>query len=397
MTLKSARNFTYNFFLLLSVLLGVIWAPTEALENFQSPSLCREKEKTEKILILAPEMNCGGTEQALVNMLRILPLTPSDYDVCIEKRGGGLENALPKTASIVSIEQAREIQYSTVVVYAPWIKESIWRSIPTKRRIHFLHADLMHFPTKYPLNLDKNIDRFVGVSDVVTKSFCTVNPMYAKEIRTIKTCIDVSAIKKGYLEPQNEIVPSSSRVTVITVARLSQEKGIDRALRVHKRLNDEGIDFRWYIIGEGEMRQVLEQQTVAAGLQGKFILLGWRKNPHAFVKAADILVCSSYTESGPMVINEALCVGCPVLSTRVGYAAEYVKSGVNGFVVENSDEALYACLKMLLKNRELVRSLRESAKKFEYNNSLIVRELMDTFFPQEKGCVGKQDQVTSRN
>lgn len=369
---------------------GVGWiqrAETKVGTQHTIPSTKRFEGK--KILFLLGHLRCGGGERAFIDMLHLLPLPSSSYDVCVLQRGGSFEKFLPQGTNIISLQKARQNSYTTIVVYADWLHPKLWGDIPAKRRIMFVHVDLSYFPG-HVLRRQKCctiFDHFVGVSECATRSFLSYQPWHAQKVKTIRNCVNVSLIRQRSLSPQDDIVPSQDRINFVSVARLTYEKGIDRAIRVHKRLDNEGFDFRWYIIGDGNKRRELESQVVKNGLQGKFVFLGMKDNPYPYMKAADILVMPSYAESGPLVTTEALCLGCPPVATDVGSVSQQINSGVNGLIVNNSDLALYDGLKMLLKKPEVRRSYREAATKFTFDNESIVRKLLDLFLPgneQEK-------------
>jgi glycosyltransferase involved in cell wall biosynthesis len=345
-----------------------------------------QKIHGQKILFLLGHLRCGGGERAFIDMLHVLDLPTSSYDVCVLQRGGPFEKFLPQGTNITSLQQAKKNSYTTIVVYADWLHPNIWGGIPTKHRVMFVHVDLSFFPN-HPLRRKsccEIFDQFVGVSDVATRSLLTYQPWCSERVKTIRNCIDKKHIKQDSRSLQTDIVSSPDRINIITVARLTNEKGIDRAIRVHKRLKNEGFDFRWYIIGDGDRRNKLETEALNAGLKGKFIFLGMKDNPYPYMKAADFLVMPSYSEAGPLVTTEALCLGCPPVATKVGSVSQQIKSGINGLVVDNSDQALYEGIKMLLKNKAQLETIKSGAARFEYDNTNSVHELMNMFFLQGK-------------
>ena len=189
----------------------------------------------------------------------------------------------------------------------------------------------------------------------------------------------IKRIKKKAQKPQNKIIAHTEMVNLVTVSRLEEGKGIDRAIRVHKRLNDEGITFYWYIVGNGTILEKLQQRVRVSGLEDKFIFLGLQINPYPYIKAADIFVLPSYSEGAPVVLAEALSLRRPIVSTNVGNASEQIHSGINGLVVDNSDEALYQGLKSLILNKQLRTKFSKELKKFSYDNKSIVKKLMGLF------------------
>lgn len=372
----------------LTVILGGGWVQEQYHTRASLPSQLYKLEGKEKKLLFVIEcLHVGGAERAFIEMIRLLPLKSEEFDLCILRRGGRFEKSLPSEIKIISLNDVRQKFYETIVSYSPNTDPAIIANIPGRRRIQFVHCDV-GYPDKPVFcirNQDKAnlLDHIVCVSEVAAKNFRTYKPQWAHKVCTIRHCFDSKRIKPLSQAPQRDIPSSSQQLNVLSVGRLTWEKGFDRAIRVHKRLNDEGFNFRWYIVGEGDLWSSLGNQVRAAGLQGKFILLGLRVNPYPYMKASDLFVLSSYTETGPLVTLESLSAGCPVLSTRVGESATQINSGVNGIVVDNSEQALYDGLKMWLKSSDVRQTYRTAANKFVYDNSGIIKDLMKLFLPQQ--------------
>src|SRR5699024_6421861 len=66
---------------------------------------------------------------------------------------------------------------------------------------------------------------------------------------------------------------------IVTVGRLSKEKGQDLAIKVLWKLRQEGYDIKWYCIGDGTSREEYEQLINLYGLKDHFILMGSVPNP----------------------------------------------------------------------------------------------------------------------
>ena len=135
---------------------------------------------------------------------------------------------------------------------------------------------------------------------------------------------------------------------------MTNQKGYDRLINVHKKLIDEGIIHHIYILGTGDQEEMLAQRIKQYNLSKTFHLLGFTDNPYKYVKAADMFICSSRREGFSTAVTESLIVGTPVVSTccsgayeLLGYNNEY------GIVTENSEEGIYNGLKRMLDDSAL--------------------------------------------
>jgi glycosyltransferase involved in cell wall biosynthesis len=95
-------------------------------------------------------------------------------------------------------------------------------------------------------------------------------------------------------------------------------------------------------IGDGELRPEVEAAARQEGLGESFRLLGWRRDIPEVLRCLDVLVLTSRWEGLPRVYLEALASGVPVVGTNVDGAAEVIRDGVNGYLVEPGDVARLA-------------------------------------------------------
>jgi glycosyltransferase involved in cell wall biosynthesis len=108
-------------------------------------------------------------------------------------------------------------------------------------------------------------------------------------------------------------IPEGAPV-VGAVGHLRAEKRFERILDACASLPDVHV----LIVGEGEMRPVLEERAARPDLAGRVHLAGYRPDPHRFYRAMDVFAITSDTEQMPVCLLEAMATGLPVVSTDVG-------------------------------------------------------------------------------
>jgi glycosyltransferase involved in cell wall biosynthesis len=127
-----------------------------------------------------------------------------------------------------------------------------------------------------------------------------------------------------------------------SAGRLSPEKGfgvlVEAAAIVTR--SDPGVGFVHF--GDGPLRKPLEQRIAALGLEGRFILAGFRDDLDRFLPHWDLSALPSFTEGMPNVVLESYAAGVPVVATAVGGTPEAVADGVDGFLVPPGDPAALA-------------------------------------------------------
>jgi len=96
------------------------------------------------------------------------------------------------------------------------------------------------------------------------------------------------------------------------------------------------------VAGDGPLRRELERDAARRGLTPYVHLLGARRDVEYIIGGIDVLVLTSGAEGVPGVLIEALMVGCPVVTVRVGGVSTIVEDGKTGFVVDTASPAAMA-------------------------------------------------------
>ena len=87
---------------------------------------------------------------------------------------------------------------------------------------------------------------------------------------------------------------------ILTVGRLTAQKAYELAIDAMKLLKDQGVKARWYVLGEGELRDKLQQKIDSLGLKEDFLLLGAVENPYPYYKQCDLYVHATRFEGKSM-------------------------------------------------------------------------------------------------
>jgi len=141
---------------------------------------------------------------------------------------------------------------------------------------------------------------------------------------------------------KNEIIKNDTKSEIkklIIVARLSKEKGLERLIDILKLLPE---DYHLTIAGDGPLFDQVNLQIKNAQLEKRVNVLGQVNNVSNLIANHDLMVLSSYTEGFPNAVLEALGVGLPVVSFRVGGIADLIVENHNGFILEQNDKKGFA-------------------------------------------------------
>lgn len=227
--------------------------------------------------------------------------------------------------------------------------------IKTKHKIAWIHPDYLQcgFDPHIDREFFAKLDAVAAVSQAGVRSLQKVFADMKGKFWGIKNRLDVLRLRAQAAQRPADM-PADGRITLVTVARLQNfSKALDRLVRIAARLQADNLSFNWYIIGEGEDAAALAEMIQKTGTQGCVKLLGARENPYGYMRYADLFVLQSYYEGCPMVVDESLALGTPVVVSRYAAAGEQVLPGC-GWIADNEEESIYNLLKQrLLRPAEL--------------------------------------------
>lgn len=258
--------------------------------------------------------------------------------------------------------------YDYEIAYLEGIATKIISASSNKKSKKFawIHTDLFN---NYGLEkVYKNIDNHIKCYRKFDKIFCVSKSAldgFVKRFGDFNNLfvqynvIDDIVVKKRSFEQIDYVY--SSKFRLITVGRLTYQKGYDRLLEVHKRLIDEGFDFELLILGDGEDKSKLEEFISINKLKDSVKLLGFQSNPYAFMKKSDLFVCSSRAEGFSTVATEATILGVPIVTTECAGMQELLGDSEYGLIVKNHTDSLYNGLKLILTNKEKYNFYKEKS------------------------------------
>jgi glycosyltransferase involved in cell wall biosynthesis len=129
---------------------------------------------------------------------------------------------------------------------------------------------------------------------------------------------------------------------ILAVGRLEKQKRFDLLLEAFAQ-SQARHDCKLVIVGRGSQQEALEQAIKTLGLAERVILVGFDPNPYKYMAKADFQVMSSDYEGYPLVLIEALSLGCPIVSTDCPTGPrEIIRHGENGLLVEKGNVAAIA-------------------------------------------------------
>lgn len=124
---------------------------------------------------------------------------------------------------------------------------------------------------------------------------------------------------------------------IVSVGRLSPEKGFDLLIKAVAELAPKYPQLKLYILGDGPLKGTLKSLVEQLGIQNHVYFLGQRRNPFFIVKRADVFALTSHYEGQSMVILEALTVGTHVLASDIIANRYVLEDEKYGMLVEKNE------------------------------------------------------------
>lgn len=346
-----------------------------------------------KILITAYNLDIGGIETALINLLKKLDLNKYQITLVLEKKEGIFVNQVPSGIEVIDYN----LCYSKNIIYRKIknrLKLLFWKalhknkydysicfathSIPgalialngSNNNAIWLHGNYCNF-FDYDLNRINEFFKKIKLSKF--KNYVFVSHENKNEtlkyyklegnIYIINNIIDGDNIIK---KSKEEIEYKKPNKTVfVNVSRQDEyQKKITRIIEASKKLFEDGFDFELLLIGDGPDTQMYKKLVKKYHLENNIKFLGKKSNPFPYYKISDACVLSSQSEGYPVVFNEARVLNIPLITTKVSDYQDI--DNLYGIVVEQ--DKIYDGMKKFLNEGFVIK------KKFdykEYNKDII--------------------------
>jgi colanic acid/amylovoran biosynthesis glycosyltransferase len=249
--------------------------------------------------------------------------------------------------------------------------------------------DFLSWPTHYSRkglyrDLIPQCDAFT-VSSAFTRRTVEALGIPSNKITVLPVGLDTDKFRK------QEMLSNTTRPTIVTVARLIAAKGLTYSIAAIKILQDKYPDIQYNIVGEGALREQLQEQVRSLQLQGHVFLLGaatqeqvldFYDDAQVFVLAG-IVAEDGEVETQGLAVQEAQSMELPVVVSDAGGLPEGVIDGVTGFVVpQGNAQAIAAKLDILLSNAGLRSKMGQAGREFvveNFDNKVQHRKLMQLY------------------
>ena len=388
-----------------------------------------------KILFMCINMNIGGTEKALLTMLNEMDRSKYEITLFMLEEYGGFLNQIPDGIKVMYLKEyktlkkfindppqlvAKELiknrkiikglsvlfvyiisklmkdisiyykyilsnvdtlneEYDIAIAYAgpmDFISYFVINKIKSKKRVQWIHFDItkIGFNINFAKRIYDKFDKVFVVSNEGKDKLINFLPSLKDKTEVFFNIISCKMIEKMSYEGEG-FSDDFDGTRILTVGRLSKEKGQDLIIPVLKKLKENGYKVRWYCIGDGPARKEYEKLVDELNIKDDFIFLGSKLNPYTYMKECDIYVQPSKHEGYCITLGEARCFNNPIVTTNFTGANEQIVNENTGLVCEISEEGIYRAIKKLLDDKKLYKNIKDNLNNEIVDSTKEIRKL----------------------
>ena len=369
-------------------------------------------EKKPFILLVIDEASVGGGQQHVLWLAEHLDKTKYKVAVVCEPRGYLVDRlheldilhyplVISNSFSVRALVQCRNLLKSLM----PSIVHTHGGTAGFYGRIAAVIAHVPHIVHTYHgihyLHWKKSLKRFifhltdrmlVVITDMI---LCVTEDDFNLALRSglvkknksliIKNGIDVKRFAVSQLQKRRMTHPEKKSQTVVvgTIGRLHEQKGHKYFLEAARIILSEYPETRFHIVGDGDLREQLEQLAIQLGIIRSVQFLGSRIDIPEQLGRMDIFVLSSLWEGLPIVLLEAMAARKPIVSTSVNGIPEILQDGKSALLVPSRDSnALAAAIKILIQNNVLSKRISDCAYRLvcqKYDIKIMISRTEDVY------------------
>jgi len=389
-----------------------------------------------RIFISMHYMEIGGAESALIGMLQTIDYTRYDVDLFLHAHRGEMMQFIPKEVNLLPeikvyahiecsmkqalldgcwgvlygrlkarwqfrnylrrrglSESAASFQYIADCV-SPFLSDLykygeydlaisfmtphnyVIDKVLAKKKICWIHTDY----TRIDINVEQEIpiwdgyDHIMSISPDVTRTFLQVFPSLKNKIVEMENILSADFIRKRAEEFDASVELIGGGVKILSIGRFCEAKNYDNVPDISRRIREQGIDFRWYLIGYGN-DSLIRQRIHEAGMEDYVIILGKRSNPYPYIKACDIYAQPSRYEGKSVTVREAQMLCKPVAVTNYTTAPSQIQDGIDGRIVPMDNEGCAKGITYFILDKELRQRVVNFLQMHDYGNEKEIEKL----------------------
>ena len=220
-------------------------------------------------------------------------------------------------------------------------------------------------------------DYIASISEEVTNAFLKTFPSLESKIVLIENILSAVFVREqaALQDVSREMEVEKGVLKLCSVGRFSYPKNFDNIPSICRRIIENGISVKWFIVGYGGDEALIRRRIEEEGMTGRVVLLGKKANPYPYIKMCDVYVQPSRYEGKAVTVREAQILGKPVVITAFPTAQSQLCDGVDGIIVPLENELAADSIADFIADVPLRERLCEYERIHDYGNEQEVRKI----------------------
>ena len=356
------------------------------------------------ILIAAYNLNYGGIETSLINLLKNINIDKYNVTLALEKKEGVFLNEVPKeikikeykvnTSSNIFLRKVFNLtkrikwlllnykRYDASISYATYSKPcSFLARTSSKNNILFVHSNYVN---AYRKDISKIKEFFNGirineynhivfVSNEAKKDLCKIYKDIESRSVTINNLVDYNKIIKLSKEKIN--IDKNYNKVFLFVGRLDEtSKRLTLLLDIAKKCKKDKVSAEFWIVGDGK-DEIMYKEIVRKEKLNNVTFFGAKKNPYPYMLKSDYIILTSIYEGFPVIYNEAIILNKPIITT-IDVTDDYI-SIPNRFGYVVNEKNIYNKVKELTTKKDEVLKEKVDYGKLNKERIKLIEDIME--------------------
>ncbi|MBT3137299.1 glycosyltransferase [Alteromonas sp. ALT199] len=345
-----------------------------------------------KVLHVTYDMRIGGTEMVIKNIIEgntdaninmsiyciEAPLGPwgedlaqSGISITMQERKPGFDTSL--ISALRQHIKENNIDILHCHQYTPWVYGALAAAFTKTKVIFTEHGRFYPDSTSWKRKLVNPIllfftSKVTAISKATSDALVNYEFIPSRSIDIVYNGIKPLAVKQKEVEAlRSQLRLNETDIILGTIARFDPIKNQLLMINAFADAAKDRDDLYLLLVGDGEMRQALQQEVDRLEILDRVIFTGYIANPANYLALMDVFLLSSLSEGTSMTLLEAMSLGKPCVVTNAGGNAEVITHNLNGLVTENDNKNAFAtAIIQLTQHHEMRRNFGKNAiEKFE--------------------------------
>lgn len=365
-----------------------------------------------KVLFVVHQLNLGGVQKALISALNALDYSENEVTLYVRKNRTELLSQVNRNVSEIIVNQditkyyrkpyavwlqlllkinnspknkekldnyiissqmkyekehyfSDDVEYDLAVSYIQsYTAKFVDENVKAKRKVMFYHGstDEFHEVNKKAM---QHFERIYCVSKGAQKAVQVFYPQYAEKIDCLENYVDAESVR----QKAKKFTPDypKDKLILCSCGRITPVKGYDLAVGAAEILKQNGLEFKWYFVGDGVDRPKIEALISNKRLEDYIEITGLQDNPYPYIKNCDIYVQPSFEEAHSLSIIESQILGKVIVSTATVGGKSIIVDGETGVISDKNAESIAQIINLISQDNDMQAAIKNNLAKIDYS------------------------------